>query len=144
MDTHNIIPRSIPEGGAVVRPFEFQVRTLLDYDVNFLQDRVVSEVFVNGQKAGVYACARVEEYPQTASQRRHVIEKYGPDLERLVVDEFMGLGYRRQALEAEVATLKAYIHRERWFHFLPVRRRVRSLRERLAALVAPCEEASDA
>lgn len=116
-DNHNIVPAAIPPGGAVVRPFEFQIRTLLDYDVTFMQDRIHSSIFVNGQPCGVYAAARVDEQPRDQWERTEVIRRYAPELERMVVDEFMGLGYRRQVqdLQREIDALKAHINRVRWW-----------------------------
>lgn len=147
-DPSKIVPRAIQPGASLVRPFEFAVRTIVDYDVNFLQDRVHSSIFVNGHPAGVYAAARVDDYDGPINPAE-AIARYGPDLERMVIDEFMGLGYRKQvrALEAEVRDLKAYIHRDRWFHFRPLRQRVRrevtTARYRLATFINPNPEESE-
>lgn len=113
----NIVPKSFPPGTSTVRPFEFAVRTLLDYDATFLTDRVHSSVFVNGKPTGVYAAVKIEESPRGEWECRQVLERYGPDLERVVVDEFMGLGYRRRVaeLEAQVQHLHAHINRIRWW-----------------------------
>lgn len=139
-DPRNIVPNGVPAGGSRVVPFDFAVRTIMDYDVNFLQDRLHSSVFVNGKPTGVYAAMRLDDdayrYPQEA------LERYAPDLERLVVDEFMGLGYRKQVreLEVQVRALQAYIDRPRWWQFRPVRRRWNAARSALSARIAPKED----
>jgi len=137
-DPSKILPRAIPPGYGNVRPFEFAVRTLIDYDMNFMQDRIVSEIFINGQPAKVYSVARINESVGSPEEAQHVMALYGPELERAVIDQFMGLGYRQQVrdLEREVRDLKAYINRPRWFHFRPVRREVRIFRARLGEMFA--------
>ena len=111
----NIIPRGVKPGHAYVSPFEFAVRTMIDFDMAFLQDRVRSEVFVNGKPCGVYAAIKVDDgqYPVSPEE---ALRRYGPDLERVVVDEFMGLGYRRrvQVLENELAEIKNRLARRWW------------------------------
>ena len=136
-DPRNIVPRAFPEGSYAVRPFDFAVRTLVDYDANYLRDRLRSEVFINGQPAGVYSCTTIDE--RMATSPREAIERFGPDLERSVIDEFMGLGYRKQVreLEVQVARLQAHIDRPRWWQFRPVRRRWTALRAALAARINP-------
>lgn len=136
-DPYHIVPRNVTH--AAVKSFDFQVRTMVDYDVNFLQDRVRSEIFVNGTYCGVYAAAKVDDSFARDSDLRRAMEFYGPELERMVVDEFMGLGYRKRvrALEDEVRALKAHINRPRWWQFRPLRREVRNLRSRIAAALAP-------
>lgn len=138
-DPRNIVPNSIPPGSSAVRPFEFAVRTIVDYDMNFLQDRLRSDVFVNGQPAGVYACMRIDD--RLARDPREAIERFGPDLERMVVDEFMGLGYRKQVreLEVQVRALQAHIDRPRWWQLRPVRRRWVAARTAIANRIAPKE-----
>lgn len=116
-DPHNIVPRGAAV--ATVKPFEFQVRTLVDYDVTYMQDRVRSDVFVNGKPCGVYACAVVEEFFSDHGRAglEEAMRIVGPDLERMVVDEFMGLGYRKRVreLEDKVQKLQAHINRVRWW-----------------------------
>lgn len=142
MDPYGIIPLGVQV--AAVRPFDFQVRTIVDYDVAFMQDRVRSDVFVNGKPVGIYAVAKVDD--GFTRDGRHglqrALETYGPDLERMVADEFMGLGYRRrvQELEYQVNRLQAMIDRPRWWQFRPVRRRWRTLRATMAARIAPEEQ----
>lgn len=133
-----IVPRAIPPGGAVVRPFEFAVRTLVDYDVNYLTDRVVSSVFVNGHPSGVYATMRIEESPTTPGDYANVLDQYGPDLERLVIDEFMGLGYRKElrAAQRQIEELQDridHLERPRWWH---LRHQVGRLRAAVLSWVA--------
>jgi hypothetical protein len=115
-DPSKIIPRGCPPGTAYVKPFEFAIRVLAEYDMNLLQDRLRADVMVNGQPTGVYAMARVGD----GEDVREMLEVHGPHLERTVADEFMGLGYRRrvQALENELAALKNHINRRRWWHWL--------------------------
>lgn len=145
-DTHGIIPNGASHG--MVRPFDFQVRTLVEYDMNFLTDRVRSDIFINGNPAGVYGCVRVDdsEFGSDREGLQRAMEAYAPDLERSVIDEFMGLGYRRQvrALETELRDLKAYVNRDRWWHFRPVRNawgrvvsEVNEARRQFAAVIAP-------
>ena len=116
-DKYGIIPYGVQ--AARVKPFEFQVRTMVDYDMNFMSDRVVSEIFVNGVNTGVYATARVYESYSDYGTRQYELNKmltdYAPELERIVVDEFMGLGYRERvrALEDRVR----HLTRIRWWHF---------------------------
>ena len=77
----NIIPRGVKPGHAYVSPFEFAVRTMIDFDMAFLQDRVRSEIFVNGKPCGVYAAIKVDDsrYPVSPEE---ALRRYGPDLER--------------------------------------------------------------
>lgn len=116
-DPYHIIPRGAT--AARVTPWAFQVRTLVDYDVNFLQDRIVSQVFIDGQNTGVYSVAKPFddfENPQV------LLERYGADTERAVIDEFLGLGYRRRVvdLEREIKGLRErldHVTRIRWWQF---------------------------
>lgn len=111
-DRYRIVPRGAM--AATVRSFDFEVRTMVDYDMTYLQDRVIADVFVNGKPCGIYATVRCGDH---TGHPQELLEHFGPDLERVVVDEFMGLGYRRKVatLEAEVAALKAHINRPRWW-----------------------------
>lgn len=140
-DPRKIVPQAIQEGAYAVRPFDFAVRTIVDYDATFLQDRVHSSIFINGQPAGVYAAARVDDRFDGPFNPAEAIARYGPDLERMVIDEFMGLGYRKRVreLEAQVARLQAHIDRPRWWQFRPVRREWRRLRARIADRINPKE-----
>lgn len=132
----------VPKGASVakVSPFEFQVRTLVDYDARFLQDRLHSSIFVNGNPVGVYAAMRLGE--GMADSPRQALERFGPDLERNVVDEFMGLGYRKQVrdLEDRVNALQAFIDRPRWWQFRPLRREWAKFRRQLAERIAPVDD----
>lgn len=112
----NIIPRGVQPGHAYVSPFEFAVRTMVEYDMNFLQDRVRAEVFANGKPVGVYALARVPDEGTYPMSPEEALRRFGPELERNVIDEFMGLGYRRrvQALENELAEIKNRLNRRWW------------------------------
>ena len=116
-DPHGIIPRGATI--AAVKSFDFQIRTMVDYDANFMRDRVRCDVFANGKPVGVYAAVAVDDRQFEASRTglRDAMQAYGPQLERSVIDEFMGLGYRRrvQELEDQVRELQAYIHRIRWW-----------------------------
>lgn len=132
-----IVPRGVRPDSASVRSFEFAVRTILDYDANFLQDRLCSSIFVNGEPTGVYSCLKVDD--DIARSPAQAIERYGPALERSVVDEFMGLGYRKtvRELEARVNALQAHINRPRWWQFRPLRRAFVNARAALASIIAP-------
>lgn len=138
-DYDKIVPRAVRPGGATVRPLEIAIRTMLDYDANYMQDRIRSEIFINGRYAGVYAATTFNEAPRDEYERRQVLECYGPELERGLVDEFMGLGYRKRvkALEEQVSRLEAHINRTRWWHFRPVRREWNVFRARLAERISP-------
>lgn len=140
-DPRNIVPIAVQEGAYAVRPFEFAVRTIVDYDVAFMQDRVHSSIFINGKPAGVYAAARVDDRFDGPFNPAEAIARYGPDLERMVIDEFMGLGYRKRVreLEREVRDLKAHIDRPRWWQFRPARREWRAFRARIANRINPKE-----
>lgn len=129
-DTYNIIPRGVSPSQAVVRNLDFQIRTLAEYDVCFMQDRLRADLFVNGKPTGVYAIAALGEeftrHGQYGLQR--AMETFGPDLERMVVDELIGHKYRKMVdgLEAEIEALKAHVKRVRWWQ---VRRRLAARRE---------------
>lgn len=116
-DPYRIVPRGAM--AATVRPLDLQIRTMVEYDVNFMQDRVRADLFAGGHPAGVYAIAAVPRdenmHPQEA------IRTFEPELGRMIVDQM--LGHRRhQALVAEVRALRDYIERDRWWQFMPVRR----------------------
>lgn len=101
-----------------VTPFNFSVVTEVDYDVNFMRDRLVSRVFVNDNYAGVYSAMALGEEVSAD----YALQHFGPDIERGLVDQFMGLGYRKQVrdLQRQVADLQAHINRVRWWQ---IRRR---------------------
>lgn len=133
-DTYGIIPRAAT--AARVTPFEFQVRTLADYDVNYMRDQIRSDIFINGKPAGVYAVAVVDEAFTDcgAAGLQEAILRYGPNLERTLVEEFMGLDYRRRvkALERELQALREHVNRPRWWQFHPARRQITAARHRVA------------
>lgn len=136
------VPRSISAiaGCHQITSFNFSVRTLLDYDATFLSDRIVSEIFINGIKAGPYSAMRIEESPRNEWERRDVIARYAPEMERGLIDEFMGLGYRRRVRELEdsLAALQMHVNRVRWWQ---VKRRLahRKAQRDLAAEARWCE-----
>lgn len=121
-----MIDRIIPSGVTVaaVKDFQFKVRLMADYDATFLQDRLRADVFVNDQPVGVYSSMRVgDEFSRYGRQGlEEAMRTFGPDLERSVADEFMGLGYRQKVrdLETQLLILEAHINRVRWWQ---VRRR---------------------
>lgn len=133
-DPYGIIPRGVAV--ARVKSFDFQIRSMVDYDVNFLRDRVRSEIFVNGHPAGTYAVTALDANDVFGTDRaslQQALETFAPEQERGLVDEFMGLGYRKRvrALEIELKHLRDYVERDRWFHFVPVRRRYAEARLRV-------------
>jgi hypothetical protein len=115
-DHAKIVPNGIWPEFAYVKPLDFAIRVIAEYDMDFLEDRLRADVFVNGQPTGVYAMARVGD-----GDVREALERHGPHLERSVAEAFMGLGYRERVrdLENELAALKNHIHRKRWWQRLP-------------------------
>ena len=107
-----------------VTPFNFEIRISCDYDATFLQDRVVAKVYANGQYTGNYCAARpVEDLSQFGRGYEHeLIRRYGPDLQRSIIDEFTGNRYRQQVgeLSQELSDLREWVGRIRWWQ---VRRR---------------------
>lgn len=114
----NIVPNGIEH--ATVKPVNFAVRTMVDYDMKYLRDRLRADVFIDGKPAGVYAC--VAGFDGLSAEE--ALRTLGPEVERQVIDEFMGLGYRKRVrqLEVELRHLRAFVDRDRWFHFVAVRR----------------------
>ena len=114
-DPRNIVPRAFPPGSYDVRPLEFAVRTVVDYDPNYLRDRVHASIFINGQPSGIYAARAIED--SNWVDPREVLVSHAPRLEQEVIREFMGIDYRDRikALEAEVALLREHINRPRWW-----------------------------
>lgn len=143
-DPRSIIPKAVPPHHERVTDWSFRVRTMADYDMNFLQDRLRSEVFINDQPVGVYSVMCLPD--EVSTDLAAALHFFGPKLERNVIDEFMGLGYRRRVgeLERELRELKAFVNRDHWWQFRPLRRLVRhevtTLRARLAAAIGPRDE----
>lgn len=102
-----------------VTPFNFEIRISCDYDVNYLQDRVTAKVYANGQYTGNYCSVRpMEDLSQFGRGYEHeLIRRYGPDLQRMAIDEFTGNRYRQEVgrLSNELAALKAHVNRPRWW-----------------------------
>lgn len=121
--------RIVPQGAmaATVRPLDLQVRTIVEYDVLYMQDRVRADLFANGLPLGIYAIAAVGR--DDVMSPAEALRVFGPELERMIVEEFMGLGYRRRIkdLEDQVQRLHEDVHRERWWQFRPQRLWLRSL-----------------
>lgn len=149
-DLYGIVPR-----GAItarVTPFDLQIRTLAEYDANYLRDQIRSDLFINGHPAGIYAVAVVDDAFADLGREglEEAIRRLGPDLERMLIEEFIGHGYRRRVkvLEDELKALRDHVNRPRWFHFHPVRRvwadiqqRWADLRTGVASVIAPKGEA---
>lgn len=106
-DPHSIIPQGVTHGAVI--PLDLQVRITTDYDIAFLEDRVVAEIFINRQPTGCRAVAKVDdrEFDYRGDGLMRAMERYGPDLQRMAVEEFLGLGLRRKvdALEGQVTSL---------------------------------------
>lgn len=102
--------------------FNFEVRSIVDYDANYLRDRVVSRVFVNDKETGIYAAMALDdEVIKSAIDVPLALERFGEDLERSVIDEFLGLRFREQVTDAhrEIRKLQErinHLERTRWWH----------------------------
>lgn len=110
----SIVPRNLPPSSVRVSAVNFRLRTIVDYDAAYLRDRVVTDLFMNDTPTGIHAIAQVDGWKVSPGQ---AIEQHGPDLERLVIEEFMGLGYRRRVekLEAALCELQQHVDRVRWW-----------------------------
>lgn len=123
-----IIPRGCPPSHAGVRDVAFRIRTMVEYDPVYMQDSVRADLFMNDTPTGIYAVTR---YGFWQGNPADALGMFGPELERMVIGEFMGLDYRRRvgALEDQVETLQsqareatslvseltAHINRPRWW-----------------------------
>lgn len=131
-----------PRGdGPLVVPLTLDVRIRTEYDVRFMQDRIVAELFIGDEYAGAKAVAvppETQMYDQYG--RSYMIRQYAPDLTRMAVRGFIGQHQDRRteitALEGEIAGLRRHLDRMtriRWWQ----------LRARLAYRKA-VREAADA
>lgn len=137
-DRHNIIPQGVSHGAVI--PLDLQVRLTTEYDTAYLQDRIVAEVFINRQPTRARAVAVVDEreFGYGREGLLHAMERYGPDLQRMVVEELIGTNLRRKvsdldnqgitlfssvgtlerqvnSLETEVRALRAIVSRPPWY-----------------------------
>jgi hypothetical protein len=128
----NIIPRNVP--GLVV-PATLDFRFLLDYDLTYMRDRLICDLFVDGMPTGIHSRAYLDDsfvrsaYGSGQSKEdavREAIARYGEDLRRGILEELVGHGYRRQVdrLQRQVDSLQAavdHLTRPRWWHFTRLR-----------------------
>lgn len=143
-DPYDLLPRERKSDGwpyGTLRPLLLQVRTTTQYDATFLQDVVVAEIFINGRSTRIQAKARVDdrEFP-TAQSMAYVIERYGPELERMVIDEFVtGGGMRERVQFLEGQSQRAFdktqslaeVADEQWDRINGLEAQVSALRARL-------------
>lgn len=103
-DPNHIIPRGALD--AVVKPLDLEVRFMHDFDVIYLRDRVIADLFANGKPLGIYARAVMDDVDWR--DPHEAIQRYGPDLERSLINSFSrGLANtdRVDNLEAQVQRL---------------------------------------
>jgi len=137
-DPHGIIPRGVSHGAVI--PLDLQVRLTTEYDTAYLQDRVVAEVFINRQPTRCRAVAVVDErqFGYDPDSLLRAVEHYGPDLQRMVVEELIGTnlraevsrlgsvvreqdhradkhGERIHSLESEIIALRRRVFRPPWY-----------------------------
>jgi hypothetical protein len=100
-DPHNIIPRGVSHGAVI--PLDLQVRLTTEYDVRYMQDRIRADVFINRQSTGIYSVAAIDdrEFGYGPDGLLRAMERYGPDLQRAAIDEFVGYNLRRKVSDLE-------------------------------------------
>lgn len=146
-DTYGIVPRGA--SAAMVKPVDIQIRTIAEYDISYLRDRLRADLFINGLPAGIYAVADISDELERpgADSLESIMRAWAPGLEQMIISEMFG-HKRHEALKAELAALRDYVERDRWFQFLPARRwlrnewlrftgNVRAIRAELAEKIAP-------
>jgi len=128
-----IVPRSVPPQNARLTTLSLVIRTMADYDMNFLQDRLVSDLWINGKPTGIHAVTRLPDEVVRGSDASDAIRFFGDDLEQALIEEFVGTQYRQkvQVLEGIVRDLQDFVERDRWWQFMPVRRWTRNFWLRL-------------
>lgn len=119
-----------------ILPLNIEVRSLLEYDVDYMRDQVRSEVFINGMPTNVSAVAVADDiynFTYNFAGAREAFLRLAPEVERMAVQEFVGVDHRRRldALRRQYLDLRDYVERDRWWQFQPVRRWARNLRNSL-------------
>ena len=130
-DPNGIIPKG--SWAARVVPLNIQIRTMAEYDIDYMRDRIVSEVFVNRTPTRIRAVAMAADEAcfRGAQGMQDEVDRLAPELERMVIDELSGRPLRakietleKQArwaddrivtLRDQVDTLEDHIHRIRWW-----------------------------
>lgn len=113
-DPDHIIPRGAM--AAEIRPVALQIRYMVEYDANYMQDRVRADLFANGQPLGIYAVAASHDFDDP----RELIPRYGRDLERAVLNQLsVGLTVSPRIDDLEAWCLRlhkdAVAHRRPWW-----------------------------